>query len=145
MPVERSAGIIIFKNTPEERKYLVLHSRQAPGSSRPDFWDFSKGILEKGELGIDAARREAEEEIGLANLELIPDFKETVHYFTMRTGKPVPKYVAMFLAEVGDEKIALSEEHDRFEWLSFEDAFKRLTTMKLTLKKADEFLSRKSS
>ena len=147
MPVERSAGIIFFKNTPEGRKYLVLRSSREPGSKRPEYWDFSKGLLEKGEDGISAARREAEEEVEIKNFELVPDFKETVSYFTRHDGKTIPKFAVMFLAETQGGEIKLSWEHDKYEWLLYEEAKKRISNnaMKQALEKAHEFLSKKSS
>lgn len=142
MPVERSAGIIFFRNTPEGRKYLIVRStRNVPG--RAEFWDIPKGGLEKGERGIDAALRESKEEAGVKKFLLVPDFKETMRYFTRRDGKPVPKFVAVFLAEARETKVKLSWEHDEFAWATFEEAMKKLTTMKKALKAADEFLSKK--
>ncbi len=147
MPVERGAGIVIFKNSSEGRKYLILRSSKQPGSNRPDFWDFSKGLLKPGEDGLGAAKREVEEETSLINIEIIDGFKETVQYFTRHTGSPVPKYVVMFLAEVKEtDNIKLSWEHDKFAWLDF-NATKNIISipqMKNILEKADEFL-RKSS
>lgn len=158
MPVERSAGIIIFRNTPRQkrgspplgaaqgRKYLVIRSSRdkstvAKGKDVTEFWDLPKGVLEKGETGLEAAKREAKEEVGIENLKIVPDFKETVHYFTRREGKPVPKYVAMFLAEVKTDKIKLSWEHDQYEWLPYEEAHERVTLkpMKGVLEKAEQF------
>jgi len=141
MPVERSAGIIFFRNTPEGRKYLVLRSSRKD-QNRPEFWDFTKGILYKGEHGIDAARREAQEEVGANEFTVIEEFKTTVNYFTRHTGKPVPKFVAMFLAELKNSNIKLSWEHDKYEWLSYEEAHKRLSVpqMKEALEAAEKFL-----
>ena len=64
-------------------------------------------------------------------------------YFTKYHGKTIPKFAVMFLAEINNEKIELSSEHDRYEWLSFYEAHKRISNsqMKEVLKKADEFLS----
>ena len=52
------------------------------------------------------------------------------------------KFVAIFLAKASKDKVTLSQEHDAFEWATFKEAMKKLTTMKEALKKADEFLSR---
>lgn len=143
MPAERSAGIIIFRNTPQGREYLVVHaSGTGEGTIRPDFWDFPKGILEKGEKGIDAAIREAKEEVGIGYFSFAEGFKATVRYFTRREGKSIPKFVAMFLAEVKDDKVKLSWEHDKYEWLSFERARERISRpqMKKGLESAEEYL-----
>jgi len=147
MPVERSAGIILFRNTPEGRRYLVLRSARhesqiSETKTIREFWDFPKGVLEKGETGIAAAKREAKEETGIDAFELIPDFKETVQYFTRRDGKPIPKFVAIFLACTGIDTVTLSWEHDRFDWLTFKEAYGRvsLLPMKKALTAAENFL-----
>lgn len=152
MPVERSAGIIIYRDTPEGRRYLLLRASRdestlTPGKRVKDFWDFAKGQLEKGETGLEAARREAEEEAGFRDIEINPDFKHTVQYFTFRTGKPVPKYVAMFLGCVSSETVTLSWEHDKYEWLLYEDARARVTLpqMKDALEAAGEFLQKNTT
>ena len=117
-------------------------SEVAKGKFAKEFWDFAKGRLEPGEKGVDAARREAEEEAGIKNPEIMPDFKETVRYFTRREGKPIPKFVAMFLAKVGISKVKLSWEHDKYEWLSFKEARERITLkeMKKVLEAAEKYL-----
>lgn len=109
---------------------------------RSEFWDIPKGLLEAGEQkGIDAAVREAREETGIENFSIVPDFKYTARYFTRREGKPIPKFVAVFLAEAQDDKVKLSWEHDACEWAGYAEAMKRLTTMKPALKAAEEFLN----
>lgn len=146
MSVERSAGIILFRNTPEGRRYLVIrssrdHAKLTPKKTIKEFWDFPKGRLEEKETGMKAAIRESREEVGI-EAEPTPKFKETVRYFTWREGKPIPKFVALFLAESPTEKVTLSWEHDAFEWLSFSEAKERisLSQMKQALEKAEEFL-----
>lgn len=119
-------------------------SEIAKGKFVKEFWDFPKGQLEQGEKGIDAARREAKEEAGIEDYGIISEFKETARYFTRREGKPIPKFVAMFLAEVKTDKVKLSWEHDKYEWLAYNEALERITLppMKETLRKAEQFLER---
>lgn len=142
MSVERSAGLIIFRKTPQGRRYLVVRSsRKFP--NRPEFWDVPKGVLEKGETGLDAALRETKEEVSISNPEIIKGFKATARYFTRRSGKPVPKFVALFLARVKSPRVALSWEHDTFLWLPFEEAKKHLSLapIKKALEEAEAFLN----
>lgn len=152
MPVERSAGIILFRNTPEGRKYLVIRSSRgasiiAEKKKIKEFWDLPKGILNKGESGIDAARREAGEEVGINDVEVFPDFKKTVQYFTWRDGKRVMKFVALFLAESPAGVVTLSWEHDKAEWLLYTEAKTRITLrqMKEALEAAEEFLKKNTA
>jgi 8-oxo-dGTP pyrophosphatase MutT (NUDIX family) len=85
------------------------------------------------------------EEVGIKKYELQPDFKETVKYFTRRSGRM--KFVAMFLAETKNARVKLSWEHDKYKWLSFEEAKKRISLkpMKEALEKANDYLQTKSS
>ena len=142
MPVERSAGFIIFRSVPEGRKYLVLRSSRSD-QSRSEFWDIPKGVLERGEKGIDTALREAAEEAGIKNPKVEEGFKETLRYFTKREGNTIPKFVAVFLASVEGETITLSEEHDCYLWLSYEEARTRVTLvpLKKALDSAEAFLN----
>ena len=142
MPVVRSAGIIFFQETPRGRKYLVIRSsRDIP--VRDEFWDFPKGELNKDEKGIDAAKREAKEEVGIEKFSLIPQFKETARYFTRKHGKSMLKFVALFLARTATTKVKLSWEHDQYKWLSYEEAYELLSLkqMKETLLSAEKFLN----
>ncbi len=143
MPVERSAGIVFFRATSEGRRYLIVRSaRDIP--DRLEFWDIPKGQLATGERGIDAAVREAREETGIANFSIVPEFKYTASYFTRREGKSIPKFVAVFLAEAHDDTVKLSWEHDQYAWVPYEEAMKKLTTMKPAIKAAEEFLAKRA-
>ena len=149
MPALRSAGFVIFRATPHGRRYLVLRASRAastvaPGKTVKEFWDFPKGELEPGEQAKDAARREAGEEAGFHDMRAVEGFKETAQYFSQRDGKPILKFVAMFLAEAAQEKVALSWEHDRYAWLAYPEAHERVTLlpMKRILERAEGFLNR---
>lgn len=148
MPVERSAGIIFFRKEPERRRYLVIRSTPSERFPLPrEHWDFAKGLLEAGEDGLKAAKREAEEEVGLKDFEVVHGFKETAQYFTTSNGKSAMKFAAMFLAEAGTEQVKLSWEHDKYKWLPYEEARARISNsqMKKVLEKAHEFLSKQGS
>ena len=122
----------MIRSTPSERFPLPR-----------EHWDFAKGLLENGEDGLKAAKREAEEEVGLRHFEVIPGFKEVAQYFTTKDGKRAMKFVAMFLAEAGADQITLSWEHDKYDWLLYEEAREKISNsqMKKVLEKAHEFLS----
>lgn len=147
MPVLRSAGFVIYRETPRGRRYLVLRASRAEstvakGKVVKEFWDFSKGTLEKGETGRDAAVRETKEETGITDFSIIDGFKETARYFTWANGKRAIKFVAMFLAEAKTARVALSWEHDRFLWLPYDKACQRITLepMKKVLRATEKFL-----
>lgn len=147
MPIEKSAGAVIFRREPFESSqgkkteffYLLLHYRAR-------HWDLPKGHIEKGEKPEDAAKREIEEETGIKEIEFVSGFKETIKYFYKRDGKNFFKIVVFFLAETKMKKVKISYEHRGFKWLSYEKALKQLTfkNAKDVLKKANRFLKHKS-
>ncbi len=163
MPVERSAGAVIFRKAGRKIYYLLLHYELG-------HWDYVKGHIEKGEKPIDAVLREAKEETGLADLEIIPGFKHAMRYFFR--GKVTPtgakatgtnhvrfasavlvkapkqeiimKFVTFYLAQSRTAKIKLSYEHIGYKWLSYKEARELLTfeNAKEVLDKAHEFLQK---
>lgn len=143
MPVERSAGIIFFRDTPHGRLYLVL--RSTPSREYPDHWDVSKGVLNAKETGIDGALREAKEETNITDATIVEGFKYTARYFRRDRDEHgvIPKFVALFLARTAQQTVTLSWEHDRFEWLPYDAAHARLSNneIKKALASAEEFLS----
>lgn len=151
MPVERSAGAVIFRETKKGREYLLL--QHAPDKSHyplprhpAGHWDFPKGHIEKGEKTEDAARREVREETGLSHIGLISGFKGTIRYFVLVNKEKRLKFVAFFLARADKGRVKLSFEHQDFLWLSYKEAHQKLTyaNAKQVLKSAESFL-RKSA
>ena len=98
----------MFRRSERGIRLLVLRAYQN--------WDFPKGRVEPGETELDAARREVEEETGLADLDYPfgDEFKETVPY----AGSKVARY---YLAQTDAEKITLSEHHE-YRWATFDEA-----------------------
>lgn len=151
MPVEKSAGVIIFYIEENGKaKYLLL-------KHKPDSWDFPKGLVEKGEKLEDAAIRECKEETGIEIKELAPGFKETIKFFFkvkfkyqiergFNMGQIVLKFVTYFLAQAETKNVKISFEHEGYEWLSFEEITKRLKKRKESrkiLNKANEYINKK--
>ncbi len=148
MPVIRSAGAVVFREDKKtkERLYLLLQHPDADsthaGKLETGHWDFPKGHLEKGERTEDTVRREVCEETGIRELTFVPGFKATIRYFVSYTGKRTLKFVAYFLARTKEEKVAISDEHQSYEWLSYAKAHARLTyrNAKDVLKRAHDYL-----
>ena len=112
----RAAGAVVFRRSDRGIRLLVLRAYKN--------WDFPKGRIEPGETELDAARREVEEETGLAKLDYPfgEEFKETLPY----SGNKVARY---YLAETDAEKIELPvspelgrPEHHEYRWVSFDEA-----------------------
>ena len=112
----RAAGAVVFRRSDRGIRLLVLRAYRN--------WDFPKGRIEPGETELDAARREVEEETGLANLDYPfgEEFKETLPY----SGNKVARY---YLAQTDAENIELPvspelgrPEHHEYRWVSFDEA-----------------------
>jgi 8-oxo-dGTP pyrophosphatase MutT (NUDIX family) len=112
----RAAGAVVFRRSDKGIRLLVLRAYKN--------WDFPKGTIEPGEDALAAARREVEEETGLAALgyPFGDQFRETVPY----ANNKVARY---YLAETDAEKIVLPvspelgrPEHHEFRWVSFDEA-----------------------
>jgi 8-oxo-dGTP pyrophosphatase MutT (NUDIX family) len=88
----RAAGAVVFRRSERGIRVLILRAYNN--------WDFPKGLVEPGEDELAAAKREVEEETGLADLEYPfgDEFKETVPY----AGRKVARY---YLAETGEVEL----------------------------------------
>jgi 8-oxo-dGTP pyrophosphatase MutT (NUDIX family) len=151
MPVEKSAGAVVFHRDPGGKiEYLLLEHRAG-------HWGFPKGLIEKGEKLEETVLRECKEEAGLESLHLIPGFKETIRYFFKvkydyqvkergyKMGQNIMKFATYFLVESKNQKVKLSFEHINFAWLKFGAALENLKkhnqSNQEVLKKADAFLN----
>lgn len=135
MPIEKSAGAIIFRKEDKKIYYLLLHYQA-------DHWGFPKGNIEKGEKLEQTVKREVKEETGIEKIEFISDFKQSIKYFYKLKGKNIFKIVTLFLAKTKEKKVNISWEHIGYKWLPYEKALEQLTfkNAKEILKKANQFL-----
>ena len=148
MPIEKSAGAVIFIKQDDKILFLLLHyPTSASKRTNKDYWDLPKGHIEKGETLEETVRREVEEETGLGNIQILPEFKETIKYFFRWEEKNVMKFVTFFLAQVDRKEVEISSEHIGFDWLPFQGAIKRLKfkNAREILKKADDYLTKKNN
>lgn len=137
MPKEKSCGAIVFKKEKNSIKYLLLHYEAG-------HWDFPKGNQEKNEKEGQTAAREIKEETGIEDVEFVDGFREIIKYFYKKGEETVYKEVTFFLAQSATEHVKLSFEHIGYAWMSYENAYKKLTfnNAKELLKKADQFLDK---
>lgn len=143
MPIEKSAGAIIFRKEKGKIYYLVLHYPPDKRiSSSRGHWDYVKGHIEKDEVIEDTIRREAKEETGIEDLKFVEGFKEWFKYFFRLEDKNIFKTVTFLLAEVRAKKIKLSHEHLDYKWLPYKKALGQLTfeNAKKVLEKAHKYL-----
>ncbi len=117
---ERSSGAVLFIETDDAKKYLLLNYPSG-------HWDFVKGNIEKGETLKETAIREIREETGINDVSFIDGFQEKVEYHYQRGGDLIHKEVVFFLAKTASTEVKISHEHLGFIWLKYDDALKKLT------------------
>lgn len=132
---EKSCGAVVFAKNTTEILYLLLKYEAG-------HWDFVKGNVEKAETEQETAVRELREETGIIDARFLDDFRESIFYFYKRNGINVRKEVVFFLMETSNTRIKLSFEHVGFEWVSYENAIKKLTfkNARDVLHKANNYL-----
>ena len=125
MPVERSAGAIIFRKEKGNIYYLLLHYEAG-------HWDFPKGNIEKGEKSEETAQREIKEETGL---EIIPE-KILNSWDLIEESRQISGVI--YLCKIKSGVITLSDEHCEYDWFTTDDLSKlypefanRLTSLEL--------------
>ncbi len=117
---ERSAGAVIFSETPGGMIFLLLNYPSG-------HWDFVKGNIEERETLRQTVVREIMEETGISDVEFVNGFEDKIEYHYQREGSIVHKEVVFFLAKTKTTDVKISHEHLGFVWLSFNDALKKLT------------------
>ena len=121
MTIERSAGVLLFRDDPDDaRRFLLLDY----GSH----WDYPKGHVEAGEDDPTAAHRELFEETGITGAELLDGFvREMTYVFRGRKGNLIKKTVVFFLGRTTADTVTISHEHVGYAWLTPDEAMQRLT------------------
>ncbi|MDE1728190.1 bis(5'-nucleosyl)-tetraphosphatase [Candidatus Nitrosotalea okcheonensis] len=117
---ERSAGTVIYRQSPQGKLYLLLNYPSG-------HWDFVKGNIEKGETFKQTVLREIREETGIEDITFVDGFEDKVEYHYQRDGQVIHKEVIFFLANTKTSKVVLSHEHRDYTWLNFNDALEKLT------------------
>ena len=106
-----------------ETQYLVLQ-RAKEETLYPGLWQIVTGTMKKNERALTAAMREVKEETGL-----IPQRCWTIPYVDtyFDLAKDKIQLVPVFAVELDPSSIVrISSEHQKFEWLRFEEARRRL-------------------
>jgi type II secretory ATPase GspE/PulE/Tfp pilus assembly ATPase PilB-like protein/8-oxo-dGTP pyrophosphatase MutT (NUDIX family) len=104
--------------------WRVLTLQRAADGKRPGSWETVYGKIDAREKPEKAAVRELREETGLEPESL---YNVTVSSFYLHATNTIEMCItfAAFVSE--DAEVTLSEEHQKFEWLSLDDACERFT------------------
>lgn len=142
MAKQIAAGIVIYNRDKDGIKFLLLYHGGR-------YWNFAKGKLNEAERSFEAALREVREETGIEKQDLFlrRDFRLNDSYFFTQDKQKVFKVVIFYLAESRKKEIKVSNEHQGFAWLPYEEARRLLIhpQLKNILRKAnDAILQRKS-
>lgn len=135
-----SSGVIVFRTTRDKIEYLVLKGRTGD-------WEFPKGGIEDDEEYQQTALRELEEETGITEVKLYPDFKDEYSYHFYSNNEKIQKTVHLFVGHSFQASVDLSKEHSDHQWRTYEQARGTLTheAVKNILDKADKYIKEKVS
>ncbi len=128
---EKSVGCVIYRKTKDQTLFLLVQYRSWQ-------WDFPKGHMEKDETEEQTLRREVLEETGISELKILPDFRESVHYFYTAKGNEkkerilqnkgiyIFKNAVYYAAQTESGEVRIDFENKAYEWLTFEEVYARL-------------------
>ena len=117
----RIGSVDVYVIHPEPDGWRVLLLRRAANTRCPGTWETVHGTIEPSEEPEQAALREVSEETGLEPERL---YSITVQPFYLPKRHVVMLGVG-FAAFVTNPEVRLDAEHDRFEWLSVDQALDR--------------------
>lgn len=128
---EKSVGCVVYRKQGDENLFLLVQYRSWQ-------WDFPKGHVEKGENEEETFRREVFEETGINDLEILPNFRESVRYFYTAKGKEkterisqkkgiyIFKNAVFYAAQTQEENVKIDFENKAYAWLSYDEVCERL-------------------
>lgn len=140
MATKRSAGVLLFRDGPGAREFLLVHPG-GPYWAKRDLgaWSIPKGQIEDGEDPRDCALREVEEELGTLP-PLVPEELVELGSVRQRAGKVVEAWAGesdFDTAGLDSNTFAMEwpprsgreqefPEVDRAEWFELEEARRRI-------------------
>ncbi len=116
MKTELSAGGIIVRKNGASWDVLLLKDMN-------DNWTFPKGLVEKGENAVFAAKREIAEEVGISDVSLISPLTP-IHYMYKRNGL-ISKTVQYFLFSTEGKEIPKGQKEEgvsEVRWVPLDEA-----------------------
>ena len=119
------AGVVevyVIRHNGGDWRVLVL--QRSPTASRPGSWELVYGKIDAGERPERGAVRELREETGL---EVRALYDVTVNSFYLHATQTIQMSIVFAAFVSDDSEVTLGEEHQRFEWLSVDEACDRFT------------------
>ena len=113
----------VYVIDPSGSDWKVLVLQRGLDTRCPSSWETVHGHIEAGETTADAAQREVREETGLRIDRL---YVVTVQPFFIQKTQTVELAVVFAAFVAAGQAVALGAEHVRYEWLSVDEATKRL-------------------
>lgn len=114
--------LFVIKHNDGDWRVLVL--QRAADGKRPNSWETVYGKIDSREKPEKAAMRELREETGLKPESL---YNVTVSSFYLHANNTIQMCLTFAAFVAADADVELSEEHQRFEWLTLERACERFT------------------
>jgi dihydroneopterin triphosphate diphosphatase len=114
--------VYVIRHNAGDWRVLVL--QRAADASRPGSWETVYGKIDSGERPEHAAVREMREETGL---ELSALYDVTVSSFFLHSTQTIQMAIVFAALVESDADVILSDEHQRFEWMSVDEACDRFT------------------
>ena len=112
-----SCGVVIARETESGWLTLVLRAYH--------HWDFPKGLQEDGEVPLEAARREVQEETSIAELDFDwgDRFMETGPYSRGKTARYYLARTEQATVVMGPSPETGEPEHHEWRWVTFDEAY----------------------
>ncbi len=114
--------VYVIRPKPGDWRVLVL--QRAADAIRPGSWETVYGKIDAGERPEQTAVRELREETGL---ELNALYNVTVSSFFLHASQTIQMAIVFAAFVESGSEVTLSDEHQRFEWLSVDEACDRFT------------------
>src|SRR4051812_30454904 len=120
-----TAGVVevfVIRHNAGDWRVLVL--QRAADGKRPGSWETVYGKIDAREKPEKAAVRELKEETGLAPASM---YNVTVNPFYLHASNTVQMCMTFAAFVPDDAEVTIGEEHQRFDWLSLDQACERFT------------------
>lgn len=121
--IDNVYGVIAARKVEDMWQFLVIKSRKGN-------WGFPKGHPNPGETPVQTATREFQEETGISGITLYEDVHFNSSHAVANEARVVTKIITWFLGIVTSDAKSNPIDYEEVvetRWLSFSDAFIKLT------------------